>query len=318
MPMIGYHASHEQWAPSVLLRAVQRAEQAGFQAAMCSDHSAPWSERQGHSGHAWAWLGAALATTSLPLGVVTAPGQRHHPAMTAQAIATLAEMFPGRFWAALGSGENMNEHITGDPWPPKADRNARLVESAEVIRSLLAGDEVTRQGHVRVDRARVWSLPVVAPQLFVAAVSAATSSAMAGWADGLVTLDCPHTADTISAFRDAGGDGKPVFIQSHVAWADDEDAAVDVAFDQWRNGLVPSDQAWDLAMPDDFDRATATATRDDIRSCVKVSADFGRHVAWLDELAALEPTGIFVHHVGHDQHRFIDVFGEHVVGRFGA
>ena len=102
---VGYHASHEQAPPSALLDSVRHAEAAGFAAAMCSDHLAPWSRRQGHSGHAWVWLGAALqATRAIPIGVVTAPGQRYHPAVAAQAIASLGDLYPGRFWAALGSG----------------------------------------------------------------------------------------------------------------------------------------------------------------------------------------------------------------------
>ena len=93
---------------------------------MSSDHFSPWSERQGESGFAWSWLGAAMGATTLPFGVVNAPGQRYHPAIVAQAAATLCEMFPGRLWVALGTGEASNEHITGDPWPDKATRNARL------------------------------------------------------------------------------------------------------------------------------------------------------------------------------------------------
>lgn len=119
MTIVGWHASHEQISPSRLLAAARHAEQAGFDAAMCSDHFAPWSERQGESGFAWSWLGAAMTTTQLPFGVVNAPGQRYHPAIVAQAAATLAEMFPGRLWVALGTGEAMNEHITGDGWPDR-------------------------------------------------------------------------------------------------------------------------------------------------------------------------------------------------------
>ena len=125
MVFIGYHASHEQVPPSSLLTAVVRAEEIGFDGAMCSDHLAPWGIAQGESGYAWTWLGAALASTSFSLGVVTAPGQRYHPVISAQAIATIEEMFPGRFWAAMGSGEAVNEHVTGDDWPPKQQRNAR-------------------------------------------------------------------------------------------------------------------------------------------------------------------------------------------------
>ncbi|MQA35359.1 LLM class flavin-dependent oxidoreductase, partial [Modestobacter roseus] len=128
MTVLGFHNSHEQVHPADLLRAVQHAEQVGFTAAMCSDHLEPWNERQGQSGFAWSWLGAALATTGLPFGAVNAPGQRYHPVIVAQAIATLGSMFPGRFWVALGSGEAMNEHVTGHVWPRKELRDARLRE----------------------------------------------------------------------------------------------------------------------------------------------------------------------------------------------
>jgi G6PDH family F420-dependent oxidoreductase len=170
-PLIGYHASHEQLSPSELLGCVVAAESAGFQAAMCSDHFAPWSSRQGHSGFAWSWLGAALQATGLDFGVVNAPGQRYHPAIIAQAAATLSELFPGRFWLALGSGEASNEHITGGRWPPKAERRARLGEAVAVIRALLAGETVTHDGLVTVDQARLWTLPERPPRLIGAAVS---------------------------------------------------------------------------------------------------------------------------------------------------
>ena len=121
---------------------------------MSSDHFSPWSARQGQSGFGWSFLGAALATTSLPFGAVNAPGQRYHPAIIAQAVATLGAMFPGRFWVALGSGEASNEHITGQGWPRKELRDARLRECVDVIRALLAGEEVSHDGLVTVDRAR--------------------------------------------------------------------------------------------------------------------------------------------------------------------
>src|SRR5687768_1798702 len=121
-PSIGYHCSHEQHAPSVLLANVRHAEQAGFATAMCSDHFAPFSLAQGESGFAWSWLGAALQSTALSFGTVTAPGQRYHVAVAAQAAATLCQMFPDRFWWALGTGQALNEHITGELWPPKAKR----------------------------------------------------------------------------------------------------------------------------------------------------------------------------------------------------
>ena len=139
------------------------AEQAGFAAAMSSDHFSPWSERQGESGFAWSFLGAALEATSLPFGVVNAPGQRYHPAIVAQAAASLCQMYPGRLWVALGTGEASNEHITGERWPSKAERNARLRECVDVIRALFAGEVVDHHGRVVVDRARLWTLPPEPP-----------------------------------------------------------------------------------------------------------------------------------------------------------
>src|SRR5688572_26360512 len=123
---IFYHASHEQFPPSELLQLAKMAELAGFDGVHSSDHFHPWSERQGQSGFSFSWIAAAMQATHLPFSMVCAPGQRYHPAIVAQAIATLAEMFPGRFSVELGSGEALNESITGDVWPQKEERNARL------------------------------------------------------------------------------------------------------------------------------------------------------------------------------------------------
>lgn len=188
MVFIGFHASHEQILPSDLLTAVQNAEKAGFDGAMCSDHLAPWIPRQGESGFALSWIAAALALKDFSIGMVNAPGQRYHPVIIAQAFATLEEMFPGRFWAALGSGEAVNEHVTGDPWPPKPERTARLGECVDVMRRLFAGEEVTHDGRVTVHRARLWSRPVQPPPLLATAVSAETAGWAATWADGIATV----------------------------------------------------------------------------------------------------------------------------------
>jgi coenzyme F420-dependent glucose-6-phosphate dehydrogenase len=136
---IAYHASHEQFRPDHLLTLVKMAEAAGFQACISSDHFHPWSDIQGQSGFAWSWLGAALEATSIPFGIVNAPGQRYHPAVIAQASATLSLMYPDRFWLAIGSGELLNEKITGESWPDKPTRNKRLEECADIIRALWRG-----------------------------------------------------------------------------------------------------------------------------------------------------------------------------------
>jgi probable non-F420 flavinoid oxidoreductase len=315
MVTIGFHASHEQLAPRAALEAVRRAASAGFPAAMCSDHLAPWSERQGESGFAWSWLGAALEATAVPFGVVTAPGQRYHPAIVAQAIATLGQLYPGRFWAALGSGEAMNEHVTGDRWPAKHVRDARLLECVEVIRALLRGEEVDHDGLVRVDRARVWSLPAEPPALVGAAVSAATAATVGGWADGLITVNQPLDVleRVIGAFRDHGGADKPVYVQVHLSWAEDEDTALELAYDQWRSNVFSTELNWNLELPAQFDAAAEKVRPEDLRGPVLISSDLGWHLERLGELAALGADGLYLHHVGKEQAPFIDAFAAEVL-----
>ena len=314
MPVVGFHASHEQVHPSALLAAVRQAEDVGFTAAMCSDHYAPWSERQGQSAFAWSWLGAALATTGLAYGVVNAPGQRYHPAIVAQAVATLGAMFPGRFWVALGSGEASNEHITGGAWPRKDLRDARLRECVEIIRGLLAGHEVSHDGLVTVDRARVWTLPDEPPLLIGAAVSVATARAAGAWADGLITVNQPaeHLREMIDAYRSAGGRGR-LHLQIHLSWDPDEATALRIAHDQWRTNVFPPSIAWDLETVEQFDAASKHVPPAAVRDTVLISSDLGRHVAWLQEFVDLGFDELYLHHVGKDQARFLDAFGSSVL-----
>lgn len=311
---IGFHASHEQIAPSRLLADLQHAERAGFDMAMCSDHLSPWSERQGHSGYAWSWLGAALATTDLDLGCVCAPGVRYHPAVVAQKIATLAEMFPGRFWTALGSGEASNEHVTGDRWPPKEERTRRLEECVDVIRRLLAGEEVTHHGRVTVDRAKVWERPEVPPRLVGPAVSVASAGRVAAWADGLVTINQPVEVlrDIVSAYRDAGGRG-PLALQVHLSWAPTLDEAEAIALDQWRTNVFTEPVNWDTETPEAFDVMAEHVGIDGVRRAVEVSEDLSWHRDRIAELAAVGFDDVYLHFVGQEQDGFIDAFGEHVL-----
>lgn len=315
MATIGWHASHEQIPPGELLAAAIDAEEAGFRVAMSSDHFSPWSERQGESGFAWSWLGAAMHATALPFGVVTAPGQRYHPAVIAQAAATLAEMFPGRFWMALGSGENSNEHITGDRWPDKDRRNARLAECVEVIRALFAGETVTHDGMIRVDRARLWTLPTKAPKLIGAAVSEETARWLGGWADGLITIAQPP--DTLKrildAFREGGGANKLAALQVHLSWAPDEDEAIKIAYDQWRTNVFGPPLSWDAATVEEFDEAARHVRPEDMHGPVLISADVARHAEWLNDFAEIGFDEIYLHHVGREQHPFIEEFGSKVL-----
>ena len=312
---VGFHASHEQIPPGELLRAVRESEAAGFTRAMCSDHFSPWSSRQGESGFAWSWLGAALATTELPFGVVNAPGQRYHPTVVAQAAATLAQMFPGRFWVAFGSGEFSNEHVTGAPWPDKERRNARLRECVDVIRALLAGEEVDHEGLVRLDRARLWTLPEKLPLLLGAAVSAETARFAGGWADGLITVAQPHDAlrRVLEAFREGGGEGKRTALQVHLSWAPTDEEALAIAYDQWRTMVFGPPLSWDLATVEQFDQAAVYVRPEDVAEAIVVSSDLGRHAASLRDYAELGFDELYLHHVGKEQRRFVEAFGRKVL-----
>jgi coenzyme F420-dependent glucose-6-phosphate dehydrogenase len=316
--MIGLHCSHEQHPPSALLRHAELAADAGFVHAMCSDHFAPWSLRQGHSGYTWSWLGAALQATPLSFGTVCAPGQRYHPAIVAQAAATLAEMYPERVWLALGSGEALNECITGQPWPPKDDRKARLRECADMMRLLWAGETVTTEGHVIARDARLYVRPDTTPLLIGAAISAETARWVGEWADGMVTVAGPRDSmrEVVEAFRETGA-GKPMFLQVPLSYARTDEEALAAAMDQWRQGVVGPAKLAELASPEAFDRESADAQPADIVTMVRVSSDVERHVAWLHEDAAMGFDRLYVHNVARDhQERFISDWGEHVLPRF--
>jgi probable non-F420 flavinoid oxidoreductase len=316
-PTIGFHASHEQFRPDRLLRLVQAAEAAGFDAAMCSDHWGPWSEEQGESGFAWSWLGAALATTSLPFGVVNAPGQRYHPAIIAQAAATLNVMFPERFWIAIGSGQLLNEHITGERWPSKPERNERLGEAADVMRRLWAGETVSHSGHVTVSEAKLWTRPELPPMLVGAAVTPPTAAWVAEWADALITVVQPDEQldAVVEAFRSNGGEGKPMYLQVHVAYAPTDEEARDAAFAQWRQNTLPNSVMTELAHPAQIAGAATHVTPEDLDGAVRISSDIGRHVEWLRGDVERGFDGLYLHEVGPEQERFVEVFGREVLPR---
>lgn len=315
MTLIGYHASHEQFTPADLLAWVQRAEQAGFEAAMCSDHLHPWSHAQGQSGHAWVWLGAAMACTRMPFGVVNAPVGRYHPVIVAQAVATLGCLYGDRFWLGAGSGEALNECAAGVVWPAKAVRNARLLEAVNVLRDLWHGKRVTHQGSFTAADAKLFSLPPKPAPIYVAALTPETARWGGGWADGLITVATPAApvAEVVSAFRKAGGADKPVHLQVKLSYARDESTALAGALDQWRPNALPAQQTEDLRTIDAFERAARRIGEEDIRQAVHVGADIDAHVRTLQRYMALDIAALHLHNVNRQQAEFIDAFGQHVL-----
>ena len=308
---IGYQASHEQFAPSQLIQYAVAAEQAGFKAIHSSDHFHPWSVRQGHSGFAWAWMGAAMQATSLPFSAICVPGQRYHPAIVAQAIATLCEMFPGRFIAELGSGEAINEKITGEPWPLKSERNQRLAESANIIKQLLSGEEVTHKGFVTVHEAKLYTCPAQVPPLFCAAISQQTAE----WADGLIMVgsDAAVAEKVIKAFNNGGGEGKPVFLKLDLSYVKTNKEAMEGAYDQWRTNILPSNLLGDLRKVEHFDAAATFVRPEDVAEKVKILSDITECKEWLQSFALLKAGRLVLHNVNRMQKQFIEDFGEKVL-----
>lgn len=309
---IAYHASHEQFAPSRLLKLAQLAEQAGFDAVHSSDHFYPWSVRQGQSGFSFSWIGAAMQATSIPFSMVCAPGQRYHPAIVAQAIATLAEMFPGRFNIELGSGEALNERITGDPWPKKPQRNERLYESAQIIRRLLNNEEVSEQGWIKINEAKLYTLPAQKPLLFCAALSEDTSRWAGSWADGLLTTagSNEETVKKITAFEQNGGQGKPVYLQFAFSYDLSKEEAIKGAWEQWRSNIIAADKLADLYKPEHFDRAAEDIPAHEVAEKIPIITSMQQLYEEIQRLAGLRVDRIILHNINVKQEAFIEDFGK--------
>jgi coenzyme F420-dependent glucose-6-phosphate dehydrogenase len=314
---ISYHVSHEQFSPAELLDLTRHAESVGFDCAFSSDHIQPWTPVQGHAGHLWSWLGAALqGTNHLQFSAITIPGGwRYHPAVVAQAIATLTDMFPGRLpWIALGSGEALNEVMVGSDWPDKRMRNARLREAADIIRRLLAGERVSRNEPIVVSNARLWPQPAEQTPLVGAALGPDSAAEAAQWADGLLTVasDLETFTSTVHAFRQRAPQ-KSVHAKVDICWAATEQAALEQAHEQWAYQCIPDTLLPTLRTPEDFAQAAADVSPEQVREKVFISSDIDRHIDWLSERAALGLATLDIHNVGREQREFIDAFGRRVL-----
>ncbi len=293
----------------------KKPKQAGFEAVLSSDHIHPWSENQGNSGFAWSWLGAAMQATTIPFGVVTVPGYRYHPAILAQAVATLETMFPGRFFLTLGSGEALNEHVVGTGWPNKSMRNETLKESAQVMRLLWRGETVTHHGSISVDQAKLYIPLSDVPDIIGAALSESTAHWLGSWADGLITTARPldELKKIIEAFQSGGGEGKRLILKADLSYDPDYEQALQGAYDQWRFTLLSNTLAEELKTTELFDEMGDQVSMDTVKKSVKVSDDLQEFNDWVRELASLGFEKIILHNVNREQDQFIEAFGAHVL-----
>jgi coenzyme F420-dependent glucose-6-phosphate dehydrogenase len=313
--MIYYHASHEQFPPGELLRLSQLARDFGFQGITSSDHFHPWSTRQGQSGFALSWLGASLQATGLTHGMVTAPGWRYHPAILAQAGATLAEMFQGRFWMGLGSGEILNEGIVGLHWPSKSIRMKMLHQSSVIIRSLWAGETVTHHGLINIEDAKLYTLPADPPLIIGAAITPETAKWVGEWADGMITVSQPREkmTEVVEAFQSGGGKGKRMMLKAEISYADTEEAALQGAWEEWKTNIFDSSLLAQLRLPSEFESAGKYVTPDDIRSHVRISPDLDEQFEWIRQDMEMGFSTVTVHNVNRAQEHFIREFGKKTI-----
>jgi G6PDH family F420-dependent oxidoreductase len=278
---LGYKLFSEAFGPAELVRQARLAEDAGFDFVSISDHYHPWlpDEDHGHSSFAWSVLGAiAQATTRVDLQTgVTCPTFRYHPAIIAQAAATVALLSDGRFTMGVGSGERLNEHIIGEGWPGVPERHARLREAIRVIRQLWEGGNQTFTGeYYRLDAARVYDLPETLPDIAVAAGGPLAAKLAGELGDALVTTE--PKSELVDAYRAAGGTGAG-WCEVPLAWARDEDAAVRSAHRLFRFGALGWKVMPELQLPANFDAAAQHVTLDTMREQFACGPDVDRHVA---------------------------------------
>jgi G6PDH family F420-dependent oxidoreductase len=318
MTEIGYKLSSEEHGPTTLVRNAQRAEETGFSFALISDHFHPWIDRQGHSPFVWSVIGGiAHATKTLNLGTgVTAPTIRIHPALVAQAAATSAAMMPGRFFLGVGSGENLNEHILGDRWPPTAVRLEMLEEAVEVIRLLWEGGNKSHHGkHYTVENARIYTLPDELPPIAIAA-SGPKAARLAGRAGDALVSVAPDD-EVVRTFEKAGGAGKPKYAEVQACWAEDEDAAIDTAIEWWPNVDVPGELGQELPVPRHFEQAAENVDRKRVAESVSCGPDPERHLDGIRKFVDAGFDHICVHQIGPDQEGFFEFYERQVLPKLG-
>ncbi len=313
---IGYFLSSEEHGPKELVRQAQLAERSGFEALWISDHYHPWNDTQGQSPFVWSTIGAIAQATNLPVTTaVTCPTVRTHPAIIAQAAATSAVLLDNRFILGVGSGEALNEHILGDPWPSAGERLGMLEEAVEIMRELWTGKNVNHDGeYYKVDNARIYTLPDTPPPVYVSAFGPAAAKLAGRIGDGLISV--MPDEQVIELFRESGGDGKPLQGGFKVCYGKDEAAARKTAYDLWANQGLPGELAQVLPQPRHFEQASQLVTEEMIGESTVCGPDLRRHV---DQLKTFVDAGfdeIYVSQIGPEQEPFFDFYASQVLPEF--
>ena len=325
MAIIGYAAALEQFHPTELLRYSVLAEEHGFGGVMAADHFQPWVPAQGQNGFVFSWMGALGAVTkNMSFGPgVTCPTFRYHPAVVAQAAATLGAMFPGRFWLGLGSGEALNEHVVGGGWPEPHTRLKMMQEAISIIKQLFSGEVAKHDGeYFTMDRVRLWTLPEQPVPIVVATAGPVTAKWTGQTCDGIIT---PGAAlDKLKMLlnkfdegaRAAGKDPAtmPKMLQLHMSWADTHEQALQNALTEWPNGGMPFPKQ-DIRNPEDFAEIAKLVRPENFKNRMLISPDWDEHLDYIQQFVDLGFSEIHVHNVGRNQEQFITEFSRNVIAR---
>ncbi|HEY2239436.1 MAG TPA: TIGR03557 family F420-dependent LLM class oxidoreductase [Streptosporangiaceae bacterium] len=311
MARFGYFLSSEEYDPAELVRQAKLAEQAGFQSLAISDHFHPWLDEQGQSGLVWSMIGAISQVTSLPITTfVTCPTVRIHPAVIAQAAATSALLTNGRFVLGVGSGEALNEHITGQRWPSAEVRLEMLEEAVAVIRELFTGQLVTHHGpHYTVETARLYSRPAAPPPIYVSGFGAKATELAGRIGDGYINV-APE-ADLVRTFRDSGGRNKPALGGLKVAWDSDEGRARKTFHRLWPNDFLPGETAQLLELPRHFGAVSSLVTEDMVTA--PCGPDPAVHTGAIREYLDAGFDEVFIQQVGGSAEGFFEFYAGQVL-----
>jgi coenzyme F420-dependent glucose-6-phosphate dehydrogenase len=312
----GYNLSSEEHSPNDLVKNAMRAEEIGFEFALISDHYHPWLDRQGHSPFVWSLIGGIAHTTQrLRLGTgVTCPIMRIHPAIIAQAAATAAAMMPGRFFFGIGSGENLNEHILGDPWPPAPVRLEMLEEAVEIIRELWKGEEYSHYGvYFFVEDARIYTLPEELPPIYMAS-SAETSAELAGRISDGVISTAPDEK-VMKNFEEGGGQGKPRYGKVNVCWAPTVEEGENIVFEEWRNTGIKGELTQELRTPGLMEQAASMVTKEEATKHIACGPDPEKHIEQIRKYAEAGFDHIYLHQIGPNQEGFFQFYEKEIFPR---
>jgi G6PDH family F420-dependent oxidoreductase len=326
---IGYAAMLEQFGPRDVVDYSVAAEAAGFNGVMAADHFQPWVPQQGQAAFVWNVMTAIAERTKGDVGPgVTCPSFRLHPAIVAQASATLAAMYPGRHWLGLGSGEALNEHILGEYWPETPERINRMFEAIEIIRKLFGsrGKDVKHEGkYFKLESTRLWTMPDEPPPIFIATAGPVTAKKTGMYADGLITVGAPEEKIGMifdkcrEGAREAGRDPTKLrFIgQLHLSWAPTDEEALRNAMVEWPNGGMKFPKQ-DIKSPLDFEQMAKLVRPEDFEGRMLISSDPEKHRKQIQKFIDLGFDQVYLHNVGRNQTEWIEVFARDVLPKLTA